>query len=209
MVTVYLGLKESPAKLGFHGENHWIYTGYDHDQAFAERQQLLEGHPRMCYLSLQSLKDPHAGTHAAQVISFLDYDRVEAFKEEPWRHRGEAYEALKERIAESLLAFIEQRYPGFRDLVSYVEVSTPLTVENFTGHVRGSVYGVPATPERFRLPYLRVQTPVRGLYLTGADVGSLGIMGGLMGGVATSSRLLGPLGFLRIMGTARRLAAAG
>jgi hypothetical protein len=54
-----------------------------------------------------------------------------------------------------------------------------------------------------------VQTPVRGLYLTGADVGSLGIMGGLMGGVATSSRLLGPLGLARILGAARRLTSIG
>ncbi len=83
-------------------------------------------------------------------------------------------------------------------------MSTPLTVERFTGHLRGSVYGIPATPERFGLPYLSVARLVRHLYLTGADVASLGIMGAMMGGVATTARLLGGLGFFRIMAAAKR-----
>jgi hypothetical protein len=40
---------------------------------------------------------------------------------------------------------------------------------------------------------------VRNLYLTGADVGSVGIMGALMGGVSTASRILGPFGFFNVM----------
>jgi hypothetical protein len=44
------------------------------------------------------------------------------------------------------------------------------------------------------------------LYLTGADVGSLGIIGAMMGGVTTSAHLLGALGTLRIFGAARKLA---
>lgn len=53
------------------------------------------------------------------------------------------------RAADGLVGFVDRHYPGFRDLVEHREVSTPLTVEHFTGHPRGSVYGVPATPERF------------------------------------------------------------
>ena len=82
--------------------------------------------------------------------------------------------------------------------------ATPLTVETFTGHPYGSVYGIPATPERFRLPYLRVVTPVQNLYLTGADVASLGIIGAMMGGVVTPAHLMGHLGLLRIFSAARR-----
>ena len=114
---------------------------------------------------------------------------------------------MKHRVAEGLLDFVDRRYPGFKGLVDYCEVSTPLTVEHFTGHRRGSVYGIPATPERFRLPYLGVSTPVRNLYLTGADVASLGIMGAMMGGVATTAHLLGSLGFFRIVAASKKYAA--
>jgi phytoene dehydrogenase-like protein len=106
------------------------------------------------------------------------------------------------------LDFVDRHYPGFKALVDYCEVSTPLSVEHFTGHRRGSVYGIPATPERFRLRYLGVATPVRNLYLTGSDVASLGIMGAMMGGVVTTSRLLGPLGFFRIMAASKKFPEA-
>jgi phytoene dehydrogenase-like protein len=206
-VTLYLAFKESPARLGFKGENHWIYNGYDHDALFKQHGAVLEGRPSGCYLSFQSLKDPEATTHTAEIIAFLDYASVEAWKNQPWHKRGEDYDRLKDRVADGLLAFVDRHYPGFKALVDYCEVSTPLTVEHFTGHLRGSVYGIPATPERFRLPYLSVATPVRHLNLTGADVGSLGIMGAMMGGVATAARLLGPLGLFRIMAAARTFAA--
>jgi phytoene dehydrogenase-like protein len=206
-VTLYLAFKESPAKLGFRGENHWIYDGYDHDALFKRHGAVLEGRPSGCYLSFQSLKDPEATTHTAEIIAFLDYASVERWKNQPWHKRGEGYDQLKHRVAEGLLDFVDRRYPGFKGLVDYCEVSTPLTVEHFTGHRRGSVYGIPATPERFRLPYLKVVTPVRNLYLTGADVASLGIMGAMMGGVATTARLLGNLGFFRIVAASKEYAA--
>ena len=133
---------------------------------------------------------------------------MEAWKHAPWRNRGAEYDALKQRVAKGLLTFVDRRYPGFSSLVDYCEVSTPLTVETFTGHPHGSVYGVPATPERFRLPYLRVATPVPNLYLTGADVASLGIVGAMMGGVATTARLLGTLGFFRIVAASKKYAEA-
>ena len=206
-VTLYLAFKESPATLGFRGENHWIYDGYDHDALFKRHGAVLEGRPSGCYLSFQSLKDPEATAHTAEIIAFLDYASVERWKNQPWHKRGEDYDQLKHRVAEGLLDFVDRRYPGFKGLVDYCEVSTPLTVEHFTGHRRGSVYGIPATPERFRLPYLGVSTPVRNLYLTGADVASLGIMGAMMGGVATTARLLGSLGFFRIVAASKKYAA--
>lgn len=206
-VTLYLAFKESPAKLGFKGENHWIYDGYDHDALFKQHGAVLEGRPRGCYLSFQSLKDPEATAHTAEIIAFLDYASVEAWKSQPWHKRGDEYDRLKHRVAEGLLDFVDRHYPGFKTLVDYCEVSTPLSVEHFTGHRRGSVYGIPATPERFRLPYLTVATPVRNLYLTGADVASPGIMGAMMGGVATTARLLGSLGFFRIAAASKKYAA--
>jgi phytoene dehydrogenase-like protein len=54
------------------------------------------------------------------------------------------------------------------------------------------------------MKWLGVNTPVRNLYLTGTDAVSPGIMGALMGGVVTASRLLGPFGFFRVMRAASR-----
>jgi all-trans-retinol 13,14-reductase len=57
------------------------------------------------------------------------------------------------------------------------------------GH--GEIYGVAATPARYAVRALGARTPIRGLYLTGADVASLGIVGALFGGVLSASAALG------------------
>jgi phytoene dehydrogenase-like protein len=207
VATLYLGLKRDPRELGFQGENHWIFDGLDHDAMLARQDELLEGKANGCYLSFPSLKNPSATAHTAEIIAPLSYGALQQFRDEPWRRRSPQYQELKSKIAEALLGLVERHHPGFSRLVEYQELSTPLTVEHFTGHRRGSIYGYPGTPERYGKPWLAPATPVRNLYLTGADAGSLGIMGAMMGGVSTAALLLGPLGFVKIVAAASRESA--
>jgi phytoene dehydrogenase-like protein len=189
-VCLYLGLKESPAKLGFRGENYWIYSSYDHDEMFEKRNDWVEGKDEVvgAYLSFPSLKDPKATHHTADLIAFTDYKNFAKWKEQPWKKRDEEYKALKENIANKLLDFIEKRFPGFKDLVDFQELSTPVTNEHFTSHVDGAIYGLACVPERYdktKCPWFETKTPIEGLYLTGADVASPGISGAMIGGLAT------------------------
>jgi all-trans-retinol 13,14-reductase len=78
-----------------------------------------------------------------------------------------------------------------RGKVDYTELSTPLSTVNFTQHPEGAIYGLVATPALCEEPRLRPATPVAGLFLTGADVCSLGVGGALFGGVLTASAILG------------------
>ncbi len=199
VVELFLGLRGDPRELGFQGENHWIFSCFDHDQMYTERNQLLEGRASMAYLSFPSLKDPRAKRHTAEIIAPFSYQSLEAYREEPWRRRGEDYESAKNRITQALLDLMERHHPGFRDLIEYTELGTPLTFEHFTDAPSGAIYGYPGTPDRYRKPWLSPVTPIRNLYLTGSDAAMLGIMGALMGGVLTASRLLGSLGFFEIM----------
>ncbi len=198
-VTLYLGFRESPARLGFKGENYWMYSSHNHDRIASAMEDLLAGRPQMAFLSFPSLKDPAATKHTGEIITFASYDPFAPYAAEPWRNRGAEYEALKARIARGLLDFVEERHPGLRELVEFKELSTPLSVGHFTDFPRGSIYGLPATPERYRQRWLSPRTPVPGLYLTGADVVSLGIGGAMMGGVFTASMVLGGAAFPAIM----------
>jgi phytoene dehydrogenase-like protein len=207
-VELFLGLKRDPRELGFQGENYWIFSSFDHDQMCAGRDELLDGHAPMAYLSFPSLKDPRAQSHTAEIVAPFSYRSLESFHEEPWKRRGLDYESAKKRITEALLDIVEQQHPGFRDLVAYAELATPITFEYFTGAPSGTIYGYPATPEKFRKSWLRPRTPIRNLYLTGTDAAVLGVMGALMGGIATASTLLGSAGFLEIMRAANKSASA-
>ena len=193
-VTVYIGFKTSPADLGFRGENYWLFSHYDHDR-YATKSAWTE----VCYLSFPSLKNPAACAHTAEIISFVKYQDFARWSDSRWKHRGADYEAYKQLIADTLLARVEARFPGFRVSIDYVEVSTPLTIETFQASPRGSLYGLPAIPGRIGQSWTRARTPVRNLYLTGTDTMSLGIMGAMMGGVKTAAIINGALGFPRLM----------
>lgn len=202
-IAVYMGLSSSPAELGFKGENHWIFDSLDHEENFSKRNEWLESDlpVKNMYLSFPSLKDPEAKGHTADMITFTDYALFEKWKEQPWKKRGEEYTKFKESIGNRVVAAVDARFPGFKDIVEYIEVSTPITNEHFTSHPDGAIYGLACVPERYdheKTPWFEIQTPIEGLLITGADAGgSPGIAGAMMGGLATTLRILGNRDILR------------
>lgn len=200
-VTVYVGFKDTPATLGVRGENFWLYDSYDHDHT-ADGADLASG----CFVSFASLHNPQAKAHTAQIIAFVKHEHFAQWAGGRWKRRGAEYEAFKQDVARQLIAKVERRLPGFGDLIAYIDVSTPLTFEQFQGNARGEFYGVPITPERLFQPWTHVRTPVRNLYLTGCDVLTPGVQGAMIGGVKTAGMLTGPFGFFRLMG--KMIAAA-
>lgn len=201
VVTVYLGLKEDPQQLSFQGENHWIYTTYNHEEIDQPDAIASVQSPKFAYLSFPSLKNPLAKGHTAEIIGSIDYSLFSQWQAQHWRKRDADYAVLKSQITQSLITLVERYYPGFQNLIEYVELSTPLTVEHFDGSDRGAIYGIPCTPARLDLPWIASKTPIKNLYLTGTDAFSPGIMGAMMGGVKTAGIVDGAFGFLRIMAT--------
>ncbi len=192
-VGLYLGLSQDPEKLGFKGENHWIYSGLDHDEIYCCRSNwILDAKPSLAFLSFPSLKDPKAKGHTASILAWTDYKPFEKWREQNWLKRDSEYRELKQRLSKSLINLVEQQYPGFSDIIEYQELSTPVTNEFFTGHHRGGIYGFPFVWERFKpenLAWTHPKTPIPGLFLTGSDVYMSGIAGSMIG----SAMMLGHL----------------
>jgi all-trans-retinol 13,14-reductase len=199
LLTLYLGLKESSQKLGFEGENHWVYDTYDHEKAGEVPPIERDNLPLFCYLSFPSLKNPTAKGYTAEIISSAHYDMFTQWQSKTWRKRGDDYSEIKPQISESLIQFVESHYPGFQDLIEYAELSTPLTTEHFNSSDRGSIYGIPCIPERLEQSWIAASTPIKNLYLTGTDTFSLGIVGSMMGGVKTACMINGRWGFVKIL----------
>lgn len=89
------------------------------------------------------------------------------------------------------MAQLYKHHPQLRDAMDYVELSTPLSTEWFQWNMEGEIYGIDHSVERFKQHWLHSQTPIKNLYLTGADIVTAGVGGALMGGVLTASRILG------------------
>lgn len=67
-----------------------------------------------------------------------------------------------------------------------------MTFNFYIGSTRGEVYGLECHPRRFAAnDWLRPQTPIENLFLSGQDVTTLGLTGALMGGVLSPMSILG------------------
>ncbi|MFA7289773.1 MAG: NAD(P)/FAD-dependent oxidoreductase [Melioribacteraceae bacterium] len=189
-INIYLGLKENPKILGFAGENYWLFNSSDHEKIWNEKNDVINGNISMVYLSFPSIKDPIAEGHTAEIIIFVDYSVFSKWADQKWKERDEEYMKIKELICNNAIDFVESHFKGFKKIIDYKEVSTPLSTEHFTGNPGGTIYGIPAIPKRYKVNWISPITPVKNLYLSGADSMSLGIAGAMMSGVITSGLVL-------------------
>ena len=88
-------------------------------------------------------------------------------------HGGEVLRPAQRKIhiGESAAAQAIERVRG---KIDYSELST---TRHFADYHQGQIYGPAGTPERFRARALSPRTPIRNLYLTGADAAVLGVAG--------------------------------
>lgn len=202
-VALYVGLKDGVRSLGIKSANHWIYDSYDHEKHYRNKN-LIEGKPSACYLTFIFHKDLKAKASTAVIIAYVYYSKFEKWRHQLSGKRDKEYYALKDTISNGLINFVDHRYPGFSDMVDHAELATPLTSEHYTAHSEGAMYGLAATPERYRQKWLKVKTPLKGFYITGTDISALGVIPSMMGGLATSSYLNGPFGFFKLVRMMRR-----
>jgi all-trans-retinol 13,14-reductase len=195
-VSLYVGLSQSDAALGLQGTNVWVYPSFDHDANVEQFARNLDAPLPGVYLSFPSAKDPdfqrrHPGKSTVEAITMLPYAAFDRWAATHWKRRGDEYGELKERFQARLLAELERQAPSVVGNIAYTELSTPLTTRHFMNYGHGEIYGVASTPERFLMRELGARTPIRGLYLTGQDVASLGVVGALFGGVIGASAAAG------------------
>lgn len=105
-----------------------------------------------------------------KVCSIADYRQ--------WRRiPAEEYAERKTSLAREMLARANRLIPGIADRVIYTTTFSPLTIERYTGHLEGSVYGAPFFTNDGTIE------SASNVFITGNDQGSVGISGALLSGV--------------------------
>lgn len=95
-----------------------------------------------------------------------------------WRELGrDDYEAKKEMVANSSLELVKKLAPSFDGKLLFKDIFSPMTIERYTWHLNGTVYGsIDKTRDG--------RTPVKGLFIIGTDQGFLGIVGSILSGIS-------------------------
>ncbi len=192
----YVGLRHTAEELGLPKTNFWIYADRDYDASIqrflADPEQPLP----LVYVSFPSAKDPdfarrYPGKATIEIVAPTHYDWFKHWADATWGQRGADYEAVKARWGERLMAVLYEHLPQLRGKVDYVEISTPLSTNWFGGYQRGELYGLDHDPSRFQQDWLTPRTRIKGLWLTGQDVLSCGVVGAMMSGVLTATAMVG------------------
>ncbi|HUR27782.1 MAG TPA: NAD(P)/FAD-dependent oxidoreductase [Planctomycetota bacterium] len=102
-----------------------------------------------------------------------------------WSTLPEAeYRERKEQAADAMFASAARAFPGLEACVAHTlfrDTFTPRTIEHYTGHLGGAVYGAPQKRRDG-------STGIARLSLIGTDQGMLGIVGALLSGITVANQ---------------------
>lgn len=184
--AVYLDFKEGA--MPYMNSNYYSYPA---SSPWDCENYTLEDWPRG-YLYMHFCHEKHPQyARGGVILSYMHFNQMAPWLGTTVGHRGEDYERFKREHAERLLEVVAHDKPHLRESIAHYYTSTPLTYLNYTGTPEGSAYGIARditlgvschVPQRTKLP---------GLYLTGQNINSHGILGVLVGSIVTCSDLLG------------------
>ncbi len=112
-----------------------------------------------------------------RITMMANYDRWKGALQES----KETYMMEKERVHNASLEILNAHLPHFNpEDITFRDIFTPTTVEKYTGHFGGCVYG---SPDKSR----DGSTPYQGLVVCGTDQGFLGIIGSMLSGISMAN----------------------
>ena len=196
VVGINIGFNRSAEEIGFTPANIWSHPSNDFQANLDAHRADFNAPFPWTFITFPSTKDAswnetYAGKSTVEMYAYTDYKHFEQWEGSRWMKRGDDYLDMKANIAERLLEELFRHVPKAREALDYYEVSTPLSYETFAKRQRGGFRGVESSPERFQQKWLRAQTPIRGLYITGQDLTTDGVIGALVGGVICASAVVG------------------
>lgn len=190
-LSLYIGLQDTSENLKLPKTNLWIYPSERYEQDIDKFMDDPEQDFPLVYISFPSAKDPtfnerYPNRSTIEIVAPCPWEWVEQWADKPWGKRGDDYEALKERFAQRLLEKLYEKLPHLRGKIDYYELATPLSTQFFCWYAKGEIYGLDHDPQRFEQNWLRPKTEIEGLYLTGQDIMTCGVVGAMIGGLMTA-----------------------
>jgi phytoene dehydrogenase-like protein len=118
-----------------------------------------------------------------RLTALANYDRWKALPEDEYRSAKAGWFDRLQRVATDVLPKPPALAPSLAAATLATDMFTPTTVERYTGHLGGAVYGATRKQKDGR-------TRLANLYLAGTDQGFLGITGAMLSGISIANRYI-------------------
>jgi all-trans-retinol 13,14-reductase len=192
-ICLNLAFKGDIAAAGATASNLWLFDTWRRD---CKTWNIADATTRadILYCSFPSLKDPdhEAGTqtkHTGECVTFVDWGEFKNWENTEHKKRDEDYLQLKAQIEQRLLQQLRERIPEIMQHLDFAELSTPLTAKFFTNADQGAIYGLEASPKRFKNADLRTRTPIKNFFMTGVDIAAIGVTSAMASGLLTAATI--------------------
>ncbi|XP_039261949.2 all-trans-retinol 13,14-reductase-like isoform X1 [Styela clava] len=203
-LQVLVGLKGTAEELGLKKRNYWTFTTTTPEKSVMEYLSLSKEDAAnvdvpILFVSFPSTKDStwqdrHPDKSVCVIVTFASWEWFKQWKEDRVMKRGIVYQNLKQAFQDRIWSQVTQLFPQLEGKVEYIDTGTPITHRHYISSPKGEIYGVDHSMERFSYDVamdMRPKTVIPGLYLTGQDVITCGIVASAIGGVMTASDILG------------------
>lgn len=182
--TAYLMMKKDC--FPYFNKNYYFHTGrqvwYD---------QMKKGQENVCMASMSANVDHGAYTDVVSLIAPMEWEQLRLWEDTGIGKRGMEYEEFKEKKAKALVDMIAPYFPGLKENIEEIFVTTPLSFRDFTGTVDGSAYGVVKDYRQPLTTLISPRTKIENLLLTGQNLNVHGALGVTLTAMLTCAELLG------------------
>lgn len=184
--SVYLKFKEGKLPymnynfFGYNTETPWGCETYD-DSSWPKGY---------LYMHLCHEKNP-VFAQSGVILSYMNSADLAAWKGTKIGERGADYEVFKVQKAEKLIDSLTMQFPELKGTIENYYTATPLTYEDYTGTVNGSMYGIAHSISSGIAGRVSHKTKIPNVFQIGQNINSHGMLGVLVGTIVTCSEFLG------------------
>jgi len=209
-----IGILASPAEIGVTNTNVWHIPIDKDGDCFTVLDEYFSNplddskDVIPAFITFPSVKDQDYSFHhpnrvSCQMLLMVEYDWFQKYKGSSPSQRKADYDSYKNLWRQRCLKIFLKYFPLAEGKIVVDDISTPLTIENYLNAQNGGAVGIDVIPRRFINPVIRKQldvtTAIKGLFMTGQDMGIIGVTLAQLCGVITAFRISGFLPACKIV----------
>ena len=177
--TLYLGFDREPQEMGITDATNFICLSYDYERLYRLGRSFEK--PEWALFTSYDAMDPDFSPAGASQGAILTLHYADPWLSLP----ANEYAEKKYEFGRHLLDLLNVIYPDCRGHIEEMEIATPLTHMRYLGHPGGVFYGFEqyAKDSNYFVP---LQSPIKGLFFSGAWAGSGGFQPTLSAGQAVA-----------------------
>lgn len=153
---VFLGLDIDIHEQGMPNFEYLFYKDYDHSKVYEGMQT---GYQKVISAYSPSKLDPTAAPKGHSTLTLLTMMA--------WKPSERDWRIHKKQIANEMIDIIDQRIPGIREHIKFMDILTPEIFEKRTNTFNGAMYGWDLGPDQAILKRHPQKTHIKNLFLSG------------------------------------------